>query len=174
VRCHECIDMLEAMASLAQRWVVQPVMGLLRHGADPDKLAWSLALGAVVGVNPLIGTTTLLALGLASAFRLNLVASQLGNHAMYPLEIALFPVFIKLGSLLFATRKLPLEGNSLWSAVKLHPWDTTRALWVWEWHALVVWAMFAVVAMPTIALCLRPVLERIARRLQRRQAVLQA
>jgi hypothetical protein len=31
-----------------------------------------------------------------------------------------------------------------------------------------------VVAMPTIALCLRPVLERIARRLQRRQAVLQA
>jgi uncharacterized protein (DUF2062 family) len=151
--------MLKTMATLLQRWVVRPVTGLLRHGAEPEKLAWSLALGAVVGVNPLIGSTTLVALALASAFRLNLVASQVGNHAMYPVEIALFPVFIKLGSLLFATRKLPLDGRALWEAVRQHPWDTTRVLWLWEWHALVVWAAFAVVAMPAIALGLRPVLE---------------
>jgi len=72
-------------------------MALLRKGADPDKLAWSLALGVVVGVNPLLGSTTLVALGLASVFRLNLVASQVGNHAMYPVELLLFPVFIKVG-----------------------------------------------------------------------------
>jgi len=152
--------MLEGMATLLQRWVVQPVMGLLRQGAEPERLAWSLALGAVVGVNPLIGSTTLLALGLASVFRLNLVASQVGNHAMYPVEIALFPVFVKLGSMLFSTAKLPLNGKALLEAVKHHPWDTTRVLWVWEWHALVVWAGFAVVAMPAIALGLRPMLER--------------
>jgi uncharacterized protein (DUF2062 family) len=148
------------MATLLQRWVVRPVTGLLRRGAEPEKLAWSLALGAVVGVNPLIGSTTLIALGLASVFRLNLVASQVGNHAMYPLEIALFPVFVKLGSLLFATRRLPLDGQALWGAVRSHPWDTTRVLWLWEWHALVVWAVFAVVATPLLALGLRPVLER--------------
>jgi uncharacterized protein (DUF2062 family) len=147
--------MLKTMATL------RPVTGLLRHGAEPEKLAWSLALGAVVGVNPLIGSTTLVALALASAFRLNLVASQVGNHAMYPVEIALFPVFIKLGSLLFATRKLPLDGRALWEAVRQHPWDTTRVLWLWEWHALVVWAM------PAIALGLRPVLERMQRRMRK-------
>ena len=165
--------MLETMATLLQRWVVRPVTGLLRHGAEPKKLAWSLALGAVIGVNPLIGSTTLVALALASAFRLNLVASQVGNHAMYPVEIALFPIFIKLGSLLFATRKLPLNGSALWSAVRQHPWDTTRVLWLWEWHALVVWAVFAVVAMPVIALGLRPVLEHMQQRM-RRKAELQA
>ena len=42
------------------------MMGLLRLGADPDTLAWSLALGVVVGVNPLLGSTTLVALGLAA------------------------------------------------------------------------------------------------------------
>jgi len=157
--------MLEAMATLLQRWVIRPVTGLLRRGAEPEKLAWSLALGAVVGVNPLIGSTTLLALALASVFRLNLVASQVGNHAMYPLEIALFPVFIKLGSLVFATRGLPLNGPALWTAVRQHPWDTTRVLWLWEWHALVVWAVFAMVAMPAIALALRPVLEKMQRRM---------
>ncbi len=166
--------MLRGMANLVQRWVVQPVMGLLRHGAEPKKLAWSLALGAVIGVNPLLGSTTLLALALASLFRLNVVASQIGNHAMYPVEILLFPVFVKLGSLLFATRKLPLEGASLWTAVKQHPWDTTRALWVWEWHALVVWAVFAAVAMPALALGAEPVLRRMARRMQRRQEAREA
>jgi uncharacterized protein (DUF2062 family) len=168
----ECTDMLEAMASVWQRWGVQPVTGLLRHGAEPKKLAWSLALGMVVGVNPLLGSTTLLALGLASVFRLNLVASQVGNHAMYPLEIALFPVFVKLGSLVFSTAKLPLHGKALWEAVKAHPWDTTRVLWTWEWHALVVWVAFAAVAMPAIALGIRPVLEKMQRRMGRKSEVI--
>ena len=144
-------------------------MGLLRMGADPDKLAWSLALGVVVGVNPLLGSTTVLVLALAAALRLNIVASQVGNHAMYPLELLMFPVFIKLGSLMFATKEIPLEGKALWHAAKYHPWDTTRLLWSWEWHALVVWAVFAAVAMPVIAMGIEPVLEKMARRVQGRK-----
>jgi uncharacterized protein (DUF2062 family) len=158
------------MANLWQRWLVVPVKGLLQMGASPERLAWSLAVGMVVGVNPLLGSTTLLALGLAAVFRLNVVASQVGNHAMYPVEIALFPVFIKLGSVLFVTEKLPLEGKQLWGAVKSHPWDTTVVLWRWEWHALVVWAMFAVVALPAIGFGLGPVL----RKMQRKKTVVRA
>lgn len=141
-------------------------MGLLKKGADPDKLAWSLALGVVVGVNPLLGSTTVLALGLASVFRLNLVASQVGNHAVYPLELLLFPAFIKVGSLIFATKKIPLQGKALWDALKRHPWDTTHLLWSWEWHALVVWAAFAAVALPAIAMGIEPVLRKMARRVK--------
>jgi uncharacterized protein (DUF2062 family) len=143
---------------------VNPVIGLLTMGADPNKLAWSLALGVVVGVNPLLGSTTLVALGLASVFRLNIVASQVGNHAVYPLEWLLFPVFIKVGDVVFGTEKLPLEGHELWYAAKHHPWHTTRLLWRWEWHALVVWAIFAAVAAPTIAMAIEPVLRKMAKR----------
>jgi uncharacterized protein (DUF2062 family) len=139
-------------------------------GASPERLAWSLAVGIVVGINPLLGSTTVLALSLAAVFRLNVVASQVGNHAMYPFELALFPVFIKLGSMLFVTEKLPMHGKKLFEAARTHPWDTTRILWHWEWHALVIWAMFATVALPALALGLRPVLETMQRRIQRRQA----
>jgi uncharacterized protein (DUF2062 family) len=149
---------------------VNPVIGLLKMGADPDKLAWSLALGVVVGVNPLLGSTTVVVLALAAALRLNIVASQVGNHAMYPFELLLFPVFIKLGDVVFGTEKLPLAGHELWYAAKHHPWDTTRLLWTWEWHALVVWAMFAVVAVPAIAMGTEPVLRKMARRVGRGQA----
>ena len=157
------------MASLWQRWIVTPVVGLLKHGADPDRLAWSLALGVVIGVNPLLGSTTVVVLALAAIFRLNLVASQVGNHAMYPLQLLMFPLFIKLGSLVFSTEKLPLEGKALWSAAKHHPWATTRLLWTWEWHALIVWAVLAAIALPAIAMGTKPVLEKMARRIKRKQ-----
>jgi uncharacterized protein (DUF2062 family) len=162
----KCTDYAEGMGNLIQRMLVQPVMKLLRRGATPEELAWSLALGIVVGVNPLLGSTTLVVLGLAALFRLNVVASQVGNHAMYPVEIAMFPVFVKLGSMVFSTKKLPLEGRELVMAAKTHPWDTTRLLWVWEWHALVVWAACAMLALPAIAMGLRPVLRRMLRRVK--------
>ena len=142
--------------------------GLLRRGVDPNRLAWSLALGVVIGVNPLLGSTTLMALAFAALFRLNLVATQVGNHAVYPLELLMFPVFIKAGSMIFHTERLPLEGKALLDAVKHHPWATTRLLWNWEWHALVVWAVFAGLAMPVIAMAIRPVLGKMAKRIQGR------
>jgi hypothetical protein len=163
--------MLGAVASWIHRRIVLPILALLRMGATPERLAWSLAVGLVVGVNPLLGSTTLLALGLAATFRLNIPASQLGNHVMYPLELAMFPMFVKLGSLLFRTARLPWEGKELWMAARTHPWDTTRVLWQWEWHALVVWAAFAAVALPAIALGMRPVLEHIQERTGRKAVV---
>jgi uncharacterized protein (DUF2062 family) len=141
-----------------RKLLVEPLLRLLREGATPERLAWSLAAGFVIGVNPLLGSTTVLALLIAPAFRLNVVASQFTNHLAYPLELMLFPLFVKLGSLLFRTAALPFQKDALLSMVRHHPWDTTRLLWTWEWHALVVWGLFGVVAAPLIAMGLRPVL----------------
>jgi len=150
---------------LVQRRVVKPVMDLLRMGATPERLAWSIAAGLLIGINPVLGSTTVLALAVASAFRLNYVASQLGNHLMYPLELLLFPVWIALGSRLFGTPGLKLGRHELMLEVKHHPWQTTKALWTWEWHALVVWAFAAAILMPLLAMVLKPVLDKMLDRL---------
>jgi len=147
-------------AGFLRRRVVDPVAQLLRIGATPHRLAWSIAIGAVIGVNPLLGSTTLIALAIAPPLRLNVIATQLGNHLMYPVEILLFPVFVRLGITLFRTPRLPLEHGALLHAVKFHPLDTTRLLWRWEWHALVVWAVFAALAAPLLQRVLRASLER--------------
>lgn len=151
--------------SFFQRRVGRPVLDLLRVGAKPERLAWSLALGAVIGLNPLLGSTTALALAAAMALGLNVVASQLANHLVYPLELALFPLFVKLGSLLFRTHALTLDRTALLHMVKDHPWQTTRLLWQWEWHALLVWAAFAALATPTLYAALCPLLRKALHRL---------
>jgi uncharacterized protein (DUF2062 family) len=148
-----------------QRRVAQPVMDLLRIGATPQGLAWALAVGIVVGVNPLLGSTTVVALAVAWVLRLNVVASQIGNHLVYPLELLLFPVWVKLGSLVFGTPGIPLNKKALMDAVTHHPWETTRKLWMWEWHALAVWAVCAAMLAPLLQMALCPVLRRMLDRL---------
>ncbi len=153
------------MLRFVQKRVVKPLLDLLRMGATPEKLAWSIAAGVLIGINPVLGSTTLLAIAVASAFRLNYVASQVGNHIVYPLQLLLFPVWIAMGSVLFRTPGLKLERRELLLAVKQHPWQTTKELWTWEWHALVVWAFAAAILMPLLAMALKPLFQKMLDRL---------
>ena len=148
---------------------VLPILALLRMGATPRSLAWSIAVGLLIGINPIVGTTTLFCLAAAFSFRLNVVASQIANHAMFPLELALVIPFIKLGSRVFHTAAMPLSPHMFLQAARTAPIALTRQVWLWEWHALMLWAAIAVVAVPLIALALIPLLERMLARIQRHQ-----
>ena len=148
---------------------VLPILALLRMGATPRSLAWSIAAGMLIGINPVIGSTTVLCLAAAFSLRLNVVASQIANHAMFPLELALVIPFIRLGSRVFHTAVMPLSPHLFFQAARSAPLALTRQIWLWEWHAFVLWAVAAVVAAPAIAVGLTPVLRRLLVRVQRHE-----
>jgi uncharacterized protein (DUF2062 family) len=156
----------KAASRLFQRKVISPVIHLLRVGASPRKLAWSLAVGVAVGINPLLGTTTVLCLAVAFVLRLNLVASQITNHLVYPLQLAMFFVFLNAGDKVFHTGALPLSKEAMLSGMRHHPLETTRLLWSWEWHALAVWGVCAVVGTPLLVGVLTPVLRKLLMTMQ--------
>ena len=58
--------------------MLRPLLRQLRGGVTPRRLAWSLALGIVLGINPSVGLTTLLVVLVAWVFGLNQIASQIG------------------------------------------------------------------------------------------------
>jgi uncharacterized protein (DUF2062 family) len=153
----------------AYRRIALPVLALLRMGTSQEKLAWSIAVGLLIGINPILGSTTVFCLAVAFVLRLNIAASQLGNHIVYPLELILVIPFIRLGSRLFHTAPMPLSANELLHAAREHPLALSRQLWLWEWHALIVWALFALIAVPCAALLLTPLLRRLLRRVERHQ-----
>jgi uncharacterized protein (DUF2062 family) len=143
--------------------ILRPLLRQLRGGVTPRRLAWSLALGAVIGINPTIGLTTLVLVLLAWAFGLNQIASQLGLHAVAPLHLLLFLPFIELGVHLFHTRQLPLSHEQL-RHLSHHPYRLFQSIWQWEWHALIVWGIVAAIAMPLLAIYLRRALVLFMRR----------
>jgi hypothetical protein len=110
-----------------------------------------------------------LCLAAAFSLRLNVVASQIANHAMFPLELALVIPFIRLGSRVFHTAVMPLSPHLFFQAARSAPLALTRQIWLWEWHAFVLWAVAAVVAAPAIAVGLTPVLRRLLVRVQRHE-----
>ncbi len=143
--------------------ILRPLLRQMRGGVTPRRLAWSLAVGIVIGINPSVGVTTFLVILLAWAFGLNQIASQIGAQSMTPFHLLLFVPFIQLGVHLFHTRRLPMDRRQL-EHLSHHPWRLMHAIWQWEWHALVVWALVAAVAMPLLAMYLRRALVLMMRR----------
>ena len=122
----------------------------MRGGVSPRRIAWSLALGMVIGINPSVGLTTLLVILLASIFGLNQLASQIGTHVVAPLHLLLFIPFIQIGVYLFHTHRLPLTRRQI-EHLSHHPLRLFRDIWQWEWHALIIWGIAAAVMMPLLA-----------------------
>ncbi len=80
-----------------KRRIVDPVVALLKQGTSPEKLALSLAVGAALGLFPIMGATTVLCLLAGMMFRLSHPALQLVNYAVYPLQVSLILAFVRVG-----------------------------------------------------------------------------
>ena len=158
-----CVLVPESIREWIRCHVLRPLLRVLRGGVTPRRLAWSLALGMVVGINPSVGLTTLLVVLVAWVFGLSKLASLIGTHVVAPLHLLLFIPFIELGVHLFHTRKLPMNRKQL-EHLSHHPLRLFHEIWQWEWHALIVWGVLAGVAMPLLALSLRRALVVLLRR----------
>ncbi len=144
----------ESVREMFRCRVLRPVLRQLRGGVTTRRMAWSLAVGVIIGINPSIGITTLLVILLAWTFGLNQVASQVGAQMAAPLHLLLFLPFIELGVHLFHTHRLPLTRRQI-EHLSHHPLRLFRDIWQWEWHALIVWGIMAAVAIPLLAKYLR-------------------
>ena len=85
------------MRGLLRRRLADPLLLLLKQGLTPETLALSLALGATLGLFPVVGATTALCVAAGVALRLSHPALQLANLVVYPLQLPLVLVFVRLG-----------------------------------------------------------------------------
>jgi uncharacterized protein (DUF2062 family) len=158
-----CVLVPQSIREWFRCHVLRPLLRALRGGVTPRRLAWSLAFGMVVGINPSVGLTTVLVVLVAWVFGLSKAASLIGSHVVAPLHLLLFIPFIDLGVHLFHTRKLPMDRRQL-EHLSHHPLQLVREIWQWEWHALIIWGLIAGIAMPVLALYLRRALVVMLRR----------
>jgi uncharacterized protein (DUF2062 family) len=147
------------------RRLIKPLLELLKQGVTPEKLALSIALGAIFGIFPALGCTTALCALIAFIWRLNLPAIQIVNYFMYPIQIASILPFFRLGEKLFHAPHLPISVKQIYSLARTNLWGAIEFLWSTTWHAIVVWAIVA----PLLALFLYAILIPLFRRFLRNQ-----
>lgn len=147
------------------RRLIKPLLELLKQGVTPERLALSIALGAVFGIFPALGWTTALCALIAFIGRLNLAAIQIVNYFMYPLQIALILPFFRLGEKLFRSPHLPISVPQIYAMARANLWGSIKFLWSTTWHAMIVWA----IAAPFLAGLLYAILAPLLRRFLRKQ-----
>jgi uncharacterized protein (DUF2062 family) len=151
---------------MIRRYLIEPLIGFLRQGMTPHKLALTIALGFALGVIPILGSTTVLCTIAALALRLNLPAIQAVNGIVYPLQLILLIPFLRAGAWLFGGGEPSLTVQQIFGLIRADVWRAIGALWVATLHAVVVWMVCASIAAVLLYAILIPVLRGLWRRQQ--------
>ena len=129
------------MAILEKAKVLRLIKVLLKEGMSSKKIALCIALGIVLGIFPVLGTTTLLCTMAALALRLNLPLIQLVNYAVYPLQLFLLSFFYGFGGWLFNNQRSPYSTGEMITLLQDDLWGSIIALWDLTLYATFLWIL---------------------------------
>jgi len=138
----------------------------LLQGITPRRLAFTLALGFVLGFIPVIGVPTGLCVLAAMAFRLNQPAIQLANYAAMPFQLALIVPFVRLGAKLtpWMTREgvdIAMLANSPWQVLQHSSTRVAAQLGIMAGQAMLAWVLVAIPVTLVLTFTLTGVLRRV-------------
>jgi len=154
-----------------RRWLVAPVISQLTVGSSPERIGWTMALGIVLGVFPIMGSTTLLCLLVGWILHLNQPILQVFKALVYPLHLALILVFIRLGERLYGAPLITFSIPQMIGKFKADPLLFARDFGMAAWHGVSAWLLIAPLAALLIKLALMPALRKMTDSLARRREV---
>jgi uncharacterized protein (DUF2062 family) len=150
------------MREFFHRRLVQPLLSLLKQGVTPRKLALSVALGAVMGIVPVMGVSTAVCAILAILLRLNMPAIQLVNYLMLPLQLLLIIPFLRFGEWLVRAPAYPVTLESGLALLSHGVISAVKILAVAIFHATLGWIVVAPLLAFALAKIIEPVLRHLA------------
>jgi uncharacterized protein (DUF2062 family) len=148
------------MLAIVRRRVVDPILNLLRQGLSPRDLALCLALGAGVGMFPVLGVSTPALTLIALWLRLNLAAIQLVSWLVGPLQLALIIPFMRFGEWVLGSEPQPMTIEAGMEIISQGVFQAIVTLWDAIVHASVGWILIGPAAIFVLYRLLIPVLER--------------
>jgi len=139
------------------------IVAQLRQGITPEKIALTLALGGMLGIFPILGTSTVLCAVAAIWLRLNQPIIQLVNYLMYPAQLLLLLPFYRAGETLFGQPHVPIFSIvELIDRFRAGPLQFVVDYGMVALYGVTVWCLIAPLAIALAYYTLRPLLSRLA------------
>jgi uncharacterized protein (DUF2062 family) len=130
--------------------LINPLLNFLIQGITPEKLSLAVVFGIILGIFPVLGTTTILCTTVALYLRLNMAAIQLVNYVMYPLQLICFIPFIRLGEFIFGQPPIPFSVTQIIEMIECDLLGTMRDLWVANLMGVFAWLLISIALSPII------------------------
>lgn len=150
---------------LWKRWIVQPVVRQLTQGTCPEKIAQAIAWGLVLGIFPIIGSTTLLTLMAGVPLKLNQPVLQAFKTLATPAQWALVLGFYRAGEWLFNAPHVPIHLPSMIERFFAEPGPFLSDYGMTALYGITVWCLLAPGLMAAIYWISLPLVRGLARTL---------
>ena len=121
--------------------ITSVIVEQIKKGVTPEKLSQSVITGIIVGINPYLGSTTVLSAVVATKLKLNHVVTQTVNYLVYPLQILMLPVYIKTVGLIFDVGDTPIRPDLIYKEFMEAPSVFVMKYGLIGFYAFFVWAV---------------------------------
>jgi uncharacterized protein (DUF2062 family) len=152
-----------------RRRVLDLLLAQLRQGITPEKIALTLAIGLVLGLFPIFGTTSALCLLAGLWLKLNQPMIQLVNWFAAPLQLPGIYLFVRIGERLTRTPPVHFSIAGLVQQFRAAPLQFLQQFGMTGLRAILAWLLIAPAVAAVVYVALLPPLRRLGRLRGRRQ-----
>ncbi len=158
------VSSTDVRPSRFKRWIVQPVVNQLKQGTTPEKLSWSISLGATLGIFPIMGSTSVVCLVIGHIFKLNQAVVHLFKTLTYPIHLPMILVFIHLGEKLNGVPPTSFSITELAIQFKENPAQFASDFGMAALYGIEAWAISAVFLIPLLRYASLPLLRKLVQK----------
>jgi uncharacterized protein (DUF2062 family) len=120
------------------------VMGFLKQGTSPKKLAATITIGISMGLIPIVGINALICAIIALIWRLNLPLIQIVNFMFFPVQLLLIVPYFKLSKLFFTNVVMPFTWDTFWTLFKSNWWEAIKQVAIADGMAITAWFVVSI------------------------------
>jgi uncharacterized protein (DUF2062 family) len=143
------------------------IVAQLTQGVTPEKISLTIALGFNLGVFPIMGSTITLCAVAGVCLKLNQPVIQLVNWLVYPLQLTMILVFVRLGERIVGAPPVSFSLPELVRKFGESPARFMREFGMTGLHGIIAWAVIAPFVATLIYFLLLPPLKKLAQLIKR-------
>jgi len=136
---------LKIIDSIKSKFLI-PFRLVPKDGLTPEKLAFSVTLGIVTGIFPVIGMTTLLSLLFTMLFRQNLIIVQSVQWIVALIQIMLIIPFMQFGAYMLNHNALHISMAQINHAFQPGVISGIKAVGIFHLYGILTWLLLVIPA----------------------------
>jgi len=153
-------------AAVGRGWrqrALELVLAQLRQGITPEKIALTVAIGLILGLFPIFGSTTALCVLAGLWLKLNQPIMQLVNWLAAPLQLPGIYLFVRVGERLTGSPPVHFSIAGLVQQFRAAPLQFLQQFGMTGLRGVLGWLLIAPAVAAAVYVMLLPPLRRLAR-----------
>ena len=143
------------------RYIGLPFEALILQGASTRQLSFAVAIGVTFGLFPIMGVSIPFCFVAALVFKAPQPLTHGVNYAMYPLQIPLIFVFVRLGEWLMGAPNVSLAPSEILELARTDMVRFVEEFGLTCLHAVLAWSISAPLIFVGTFSAVRPVIARL-------------